>query len=216
MEKMKPIDNYEAVLRFWFPASLRNDHEVMVRHFQWWFGGGTDEEIHARFKPVFERALRGELDHWRDNPRSRLALIIVLDQFSRSLFRNSPRAYAQDPLALALTLEGLVNRHYSMLETVWEKTFFIMPLGHSERMIFLDRVVQLAEDLVEQGPKELRGILEHSASQARGHRAVIARFGRHPHRNALLGRNSTAAELAYLAEGTFVHTRGPLSLSEQE
>jgi uncharacterized protein (DUF924 family) len=89
----------------------------------------------------------------------------------------------------------------------WEKTFFFLPLGHSEELAHLEHAVKLAEELAEQAPPELRRILEHSASQARGHRDVIARFGRHPHRNAVLGRGSTPEELEYLASGQLVHTR---------
>jgi uncharacterized protein (DUF924 family) len=201
-----PGEKFEDVLRFWFPEHLRDDHAVMVSQFEWWFGGGADSAIADRFAPGLERALRGELDH-AARPRSRLALIIVLDQFSRSIYRGTARAYAQDQKALALALEGIEIGHYAALETPWEKTFFFLPLGHSEQLEYLETAVKLAEELAEQAPSELRRILEHSASQARSHREVIARFGRHPHRNAALGRQSTLEELDYLASGQLVHTR---------
>jgi uncharacterized protein (DUF924 family) len=136
-------------------------------------------------------------------------LIIVLDQFSRSIHRGTAQAYAQDRKALALALEGIEIGHYAALETPWEKTFFFLPLGHSEELGHLEAAVRLAEALVRQAPAGLLGILEHSAAQARGHRDVIARFGRHPHRNAVLGRRSTPEELDYLAGGQLVHTRLP-------
>ena len=199
----------EDVLRFWFPELSGADHARMVRQFNWWFGGGTDSAIAERFAPLLESATRGELDHWSKLPRSRLAFIIVLDQFSRSLYRGTARAFAQDPKALALALEGLAIGHYTALQTPWEKTFVLLPLGHSEELPHLERAVELAEQLAADAPPELRKILEHSASQARGHRDVIARFGRHPHRNAVLGRLSTPEELAYLARGNLVHTRAP-------
>jgi uncharacterized protein (DUF924 family) len=202
-----PGDEFEGVLLFWFPEHLRDDHTVMVSQFEWWFGGGADVVIAERFAPVLERAIQGELDDWSDRPRSRLALIIVLDQFSRSIHRGTARAYAQDQKALALALEGIEIGHYAALETPWEKTFFFLPLGHSEQLEHLETAVKLAEELAEQAPSELRRMLEHSASQARGHRDVIARFGRHPHRNAVLGRQSTPEELDYLAAGQLVHTR---------
>jgi uncharacterized protein (DUF924 family) len=163
--------------------------------------------IIERFQRLLEQAGRGERDHWAHSPRSRLALIIVLDQFSRSIHRGTARAYAQDPKALALALEGIAIGHYAALETPWEKTFFFMPLGHSEELTHLEAALRLAQELVEQGPAERRRILEHSAAQARGHRDVIARFGRHPHRNAVLGRRSTPEELDYLAAGQLIHTR---------
>jgi uncharacterized protein (DUF924 family) len=199
-------EDFEDVLRFWFPP--RNaDHVTMIRQFEWWFRGGADAVIVERFGPLVERAARGELDAWAQTPRSRLALIIVLDQFSRSLYRDTARAFAQDPKALALALDGIQNGYYDTLETPWEKTFFFLPLGHSEHLPHLNLAVRLAEGLVTQAPPELSRVLEHSASQARAHRDVIARFGRHPHRNAILNRPSTAEEIEYLASGQLVHTR---------
>lgn len=197
----------DEVLGFWFPDLSGADHARMVRQFEWWFRGGADAAVAERFAALLERAARGELDQWSHAPRSRLALIIVLDQFSRSLFRDSARAFAQDPKALALALEGLEAGHYAALETPWEKTFFLLPLGHAEELHHLDRAVSLAEQLAADAPPDVRRILEHSASQARGHRSVIARFGRHPHRNAVLGRQSTPDEIDYLASGELVHTR---------
>ncbi len=200
-------DEFEDVLRFWFPQKLSDDHAALVRQFEWWFRGGADSAIAERFRVLLERGTRGELDHWSHRPRPRLALIIVLDQFSRSLYRDTARAFAQDHRALALALEGIAIGHYAALETPWEKTFFFLPLGYSEELTHLDAAVKLAEELVEQAPAELRRMLEHSAVQARGHRDIIRRFGRHPHRNTVLGRQSTPEELDYLASGLLVHTR---------
>jgi uncharacterized protein (DUF924 family) len=205
-----PTKEFEDVLRFWFPQHLSDDHATMVRQFEWWFRGGANSIVAERFPLLLERAARGELEHWSHSPQPRLALIIVLDQFSRSLYRDTARAFAQDPKALALALQGIEIGHYAALETPWEKTFFFLPLGHSEELTHLEAAVQLAEELVEKAPTELRRVLEHSASQARGHRDVIARFGRHPHRNAVLGRPSTREELDYLASDQLVHMRPPL------
>jgi uncharacterized protein (DUF924 family) len=202
-----PDEDFGSVLRFWFPPHLRDDHAAMVRQFEWWYRGGADAAILEQFAPLFERAACGELDHWSQGPRSRLALILVLDQFSRSIHRGTARAFAQDGKALALALQGIEIGHYAALETPWEKTFFFLPLGHSEDLTQQELAVKLAEELVAEAPAELRRILEHSAAQARGHRDVIARFGRHPHRNAILGRQSTREELDYLARGQLVHTR---------
>lgn len=197
----------ESVIQFWFPELSDADRARMARQFEWWFRGGADSAIAERFAPLLERAARGELDHWSAAPRSRLALIIVLDQFSRSLYRDTARAYSQDEKALALAVEGIEAGHFLALESAWEKTFFLLPLGHSEKLLHVERAVALAEQLARSAPEHLRQILEHSASQARGHRDVIALFGRHPHRNALLGRKSTSEELEYLASGELVHKR---------
>jgi uncharacterized protein (DUF924 family) len=205
---MNMPEEFEDVLQFWFPPQLSGaDHGTMVSQFERWFRGGADSAITERFQPLLEQAAQGQRDDWSNSPRSRLALIIILDQFSRSVHRGTARAYAQDQKALALALQGIEIGHYAALETPWEKTFFFMPLGHSEELANLQTAVRLAEELVEQEPAELRRVLEHSAAQARGHRDVIARFGRHPHRNAVLGRQSTPEELAYLAGGQLIHTR---------
>jgi uncharacterized protein (DUF924 family) len=131
----------------------------------------------------------------------------VLDQFSRTVWRDTPQAFAQDFSARQLTLEGLAGGHYEQLAAVWEKTFFVLPLGHAEQLDLLERCVALCAALVPEAPAHLQGIYRFSASQSRGHRDVVARFGRQPHRNAVLGRTSTAEELAYLAAGELVHRR---------
>uniref|UniRef100_B8HL52 DUF924 domain-containing protein n=1 Tax=Cyanothece sp. (strain PCC 7425 / ATCC 29141) TaxID=395961 RepID=B8HL52_CYAP4 len=198
---------FENVLQFWFPQQLAKDQASLVRQWEWWFRGGADEEIRQHFVPVLDQAIRGELDSWAAEPRSRLALIIVLDQFPRSLYQGTAQAYAQDAQACALTLEGIDLGHYAALETPWEKTFFFLPLGHSEDLSKLDLAIKLADELVQEAQKAYRGFLEFSAEQARRHREVIAQFGRQPHRNAALGRQSTPAELDYLAQGQLVHQR---------
>ena len=197
----------EEILAFWFPPRLDADQAAHVRQFQFWFGGGANEQVVQRFTAIHDTATQGALDAWADTPRSRLALIIVLDQFSRSLHGGTALAYAQDGRAMGLAADGLERGFYDQLTTVWEKTFFMMPLGHSERLADLDRCIGLADALIAEAPVQVRALYEFSASQARGHRAVVARFGRQPHRNAALGRTSTPEELDYLAAGTFVHHR---------
>lgn len=202
----------EDVLQFWFPQSLTSqslakDQSVLGHQWLRWFRGGADAEIADRFSPLLERAIRGELDDWSQSPRSRLALIIVLDQFSRTLYRGTAQAFAQDPKACALALAGIAIGHYEALKTPWEKIFFALPLGHSEDLGNLELVTQLADDLVQQASPDCRAWLEFSAAQAHRHRDVVARFGRHPHRNEVLGRQSTPDELHYLAVGELVHQR---------
>jgi uncharacterized protein (DUF924 family) len=202
---LKPQD----VWQFWFPRlphKLRQ-RSAMLHQWQWWFRGGADAEIVERFAPLLELASKGELDSWVREPRSRLSLILILDQFSRSLHRSTPQAFAQDSKACALALEGIDIGHYAALKTPWEKTFFLLPLGHSENLKNLDLAVKLAEKLVSEATQDDRPWLEFSAEQASRHREIIARFGRHPHRNEVLGRRSTPEELEYLASGQLVHQR---------
>jgi uncharacterized protein (DUF924 family) len=198
-------EQFEDVLRFWFPSQL-GDQATIVRQWEWWFRGGGNANVIEQFSPLLERATRGEFDTWSREPRSRLALIIVLDQFSRSIHQGNAQAFAQDPKACTLTIEGIEVGHYAALETPWEKTFFFLPLGHSENLENQEQAVKLADELVKEAPQEYHALLEFSAAQARRHRDIIARFGRHPHRNEALGRRSTPEELDYLANGQLVHT----------
>lgn len=214
----------EDVLRFWFTnlnddqqANQQTDQKTMVRQWQWWFSGGGNAEIIQRFSPLLEQAVHGELDDWASEPDSRLALIIVLDQFSRAIYRGTAQAFAQDEKACSLALEGISNGHYAALGTPWEKTFFLLPLGHYEQDFIKNQslLIQLADDLVAQAPPEHRALLEFSAAQARRHAETIARFSRQPHRNQVLGRRSTPQELGYLANEPLVHTRAmPSHLSK--
>ena len=136
----------EDVLTFWFPPGLDADEETHRRQFQFWFGANA--LIAERYSEISEAAARGALEYWVGAARSRLALIIVLDQFPRSLHGGSAAAYAQDEKAVALALDGLECGFYDGLATVWEKTFFMLPLGHSERLDLTERCVQLAEALI--------------------------------------------------------------------
>ena len=204
------MDERDEVLGFWFPERPGVDLGTHREQWLWRMHGGADAAIVERFSALCARAARGACDGWAETARGRLALVVVLDQFSRSVWRDTPRAFAQDPKALALALEGLANGHYDALGSVWEKTFFSMPLGHCEgpdHLARLDRVIALCRALVAEAPAELRPLYEFSAEQPVLHRRVIAAFGRHPHRNRVLGRTSTADELAYVAKGVFPHQR---------
>lgn len=198
---------FESVLQFWFPDCFDCNQTTLVRQWQQWFQGGANAIIVRRFSPLLEQAIRGELNDWADQPRSRLALILVLDQFSRILYQGTPQAFAQDPEACRLTQTGIALGHYAALKTPWEKTFFVLPLGHSEDLSNLELVVQMTAELILEAPPEHRPLLEFSAEQAQRHRDIIARFGRHPHRNEILGRESTAEELEYLMSGQLVPKR---------
>jgi uncharacterized protein (DUF924 family) len=200
------------VLAFWFPDPADVDPDTHLLHWRWRMQGGADEEIVRRFSDLTAQAAVGQLDHWAADPRGRLALIIALDQFPRSVWRGSPRAFAQDEKALALVLEGYGNGHYDALETPWERTVYNLPMGHCEgpdHLDRLDRAIQLAQDIHATAPDHLKPGYAFAAQQPVEVRKVIAAFGRHPHRNAILSRASTPEEEPYLAEGKFPHLRDP-------
>ncbi len=177
-----------------------------------WFGKDEafDREISDRFKALHRAAAAGDKDRWAETAEGALALIIVLDQFSRNIFRATPDAFAQDPKALGLALEGLENGHYAALSTPWEQTTYQLSLTHCEgpdHLARLDRAHALAQEILASAPDHLRPIYAFAVEQKVLHRRVIAAFGRFPHRNAALGRTSTPEEAAYVAGGEFPHRR---------
>lgn len=201
----------EAVLAFWFPD---DGHEADYdAHRAFWthrMRGGADSAICSQFAELTHAAARGFLDHWTATPRGRLALVIVLDQFSRSVWRDTPGAFAQDIKAASLVLDGFETGHYDSLPNVWEKAFCLIAVGHCEgpgHMARMERTMLLARALREEAPEHLQVVYRVVEDQHRLTSEVIAAFGRHPHRNAVLGRISTAAEEAYIAAGAFPHQR---------
>lgn len=206
---------WDEVLAFWFPEGRalridpeRIDPESHAEHWRWRLHGGADGAIAARFSELTAWAEAGILDHWAAVPEGRLALIVALDQFPRSLWRGTPRAYAQDPAALALALAGLDNGAYAGLPVPWFQIAFTQPLGHAEGPDHLDRIdrlIGLREEIAARSPAPLQPLYRSLVAQAGEVRGVIAGFGRHPHRNAVLGRISTQAEAAWLEKGAFPH-----------
>jgi len=197
-----PPTTAEDVLTFWLGTAPRTSDELKA-HMKRWFGGSTDldTEIAARFAPAMAAAAAGELADWAAQPRGRLALIVLLDQFPRSVYRGEARAFDQDARALELTLTGIdagMDRDLGPLE----RLFFYMPLQHAESREIQERSVETFEAFskVEVEPL-LRGALSGVADYARQHRDIIAAFGRFPHRNAVLGRRNTAEEQSYLDHG---------------
>lgn len=182
---------YEEVLDYWFGPGDTVSDEVRQR----WFkkSEATDRDIRERFGDAVARAGRGELDEWAATPRGRLALVILLDQFTRNIHRERPEAFACDAKAQRLVSEGLGRGDDRELSAA-QRAFLYMPLMHAEDFELQNRGVALFE-AAGQGS---------FADYARRHRDIIERFGRFPHRNAVLGRESTTEELEFLREpGSF-------------
>jgi uncharacterized protein (DUF924 family) len=200
-----------AVLDFWFP-NTGHENDPMTHRAFWTerMQGGMDEAICRDFGPLTEAAARGELDHWAEIPRGRLALIIALDQFPRSYWRDRPRAYAQDIRATCHALTGIANGHWDALDNNWEKQFYLICISHCEgpdHLARIDLVIEKSKELTKRGPPLLRKMSEIAVEQGELVRANIAMFGRHPHRNKVLDRPSTKAEDAYVSAGIFPHNR---------
>lgn len=173
--------HYQEVLDFWF----------VPEHQPHWFAKNDafDQLIEKKFKSLQQKAAQSELWNWRKTAEGRLAEIIVLDQFSRNLFREDPRAFSQDPLALALAQEAITLNLDQQLSPE-QRTFLYLPFMHSESSDIHKFAVKLFERLG--NPVNLE--FEHK------HKVIIDRFGRYPHRNAILQRQSTAEELAFLQQ----------------
>jgi uncharacterized protein (DUF924 family) len=172
--------------------------------------GGMDADIRAHWADVTKAGARGDLDGWAGTPRGRLALIIVLDQFPRSLWRDTPAAFAQDIKATRIALDGIDTGHFAALDWPWERNFYLIAMSHCEgpdHLDRMDRVIALADAEVAAMTGDLARLYQDMARQPRRVREIIARFGRHPHRNDTFGRLSSAAEAAYIAEGDFPHER---------
>jgi uncharacterized protein (DUF924 family) len=193
---------FSEVLDFWFPASSswRSDH--LSVQLEWWYRGGADAAVRRRFVELNEWALAGQLDRWTRTPRGRLALIIVLDQFTRAIHRGTAGTYAGDPAAVALAREGLQNGHYEAILSPWQRVFFALPLLHSEEAKLLEQGIQCLRALRGDAPQSFDWWFEMILTQARWQMDVLSRFGRDPRRNAVLGRSSTPAERDYLGLDT--------------
>ncbi|MDI4631915.1 DUF924 family protein [Pelomonas sp. V22] len=183
----------QQVLNFWF-GSLGSAEDDQLRGA--WFRKSEvfDEEIRSRFGALLEQALAGGLKEWERSSHGSLARIVLLDQFTRNAFRNMPRAFAGDAEALRVSLALLESGKFKSLTTL-QRWFALMPLEHAEDLAMQDRSVAAFEQLAAEDER-MTGALDYAIK----HREVVAQYGRFPHRNALLGRESTAAELAYLAQ----------------
>lgn len=171
----------QDILHFWFEELSDKQHFTKEP--------ALDAAMRQRFGATLEAAACCELFGWRGTPQGRLAEILLLDQFSRNIFRDSARAFAQDALALVLAQE-LVGGEHDLQLTVQQRAFAYMPYMHSESLRVHGEAVRL---FGQPG-------LESNLGFALRHQAIIARFGRYPHRNVLLGRDSSAEELAFLSE----------------
>lgn len=172
---------FEQVLTFWFEETAPD---------RWWAADPAfDEQVRQRFLGLLRQAARGELSAWRATARGRLAEIIVLDQFSRNIFRGTAQAFAQDPVALVLAQEAVAGGAHRALSPV-ECSFLLLPFMHSESTLIHARAEALYKEFAPAGNYdfELR------------HKRIIDRFGRYPHRNEVLGRESSPEEAEFLRQ----------------
>lgn len=181
----------QDVLDFWFSESARTR----------WFekDPGFDAEIHRHFGAAVRQAAEGRLDDWAETPESCLALVLLLDQFPRNIHRDSPRAFATDPKARAVADKAIARGFDRRLPQDW-RIFLYLPFEHSEALADQHRAVALVRQLAEGQEGDARTQALNYLDYAVRHEQVIARFGRFPHRNAVLGRPSTPEEEDFLKQ----------------
>ncbi|MGB5633562.1 MAG: DUF924 family protein [Waterburya sp.] len=172
---------FSEVLNFWFDERVKPQWFKKSEEF--------DREIKERFESMYRYAKTGELDRWRNVPHSTLALIIILDQFPRNMYRQTPQAFATDAKAIKLTKYAIAN-NYQQSMTTEQQVFLYMPLMHSEHKTDQELCVKLFTKLGK----------EDNLKFARKHQEIIDRFGRFPHRNQILGRESTPEEREFLIQ----------------
>lgn len=195
------MNEIEQVLEFWF-GSAGADGAIDPAKRKMWFGHSRkhDAEIRKRHAALHERACRGELDaEWTQSPRGRLALILILDQFSRHLHRGTAQAFAQDPVAQRLAVSG-IERSVDRELLPAQRAFFYLPLEHAEDIELQRLCVRCFDGLAHTVAPARRKDYASFLDYATRHRDIIERFGRFPHRNKILGRASTPEEVEFLKQ----------------
>jgi uncharacterized protein (DUF924 family) len=189
------------VVEFWFGTPARTPEEVMQKTLRWFRGGeAMDREARERFGRAVERAVRGELDAWAEEPSGRLALVLLLDQLTRNVFRGDPaRMYAGDARAQRLALEAF-DRGMDRGLPYEQRLFLSMPLLHAEDLALQRRAGAIAAALAAEAPPQYAQMAAMNREQTAKYTSVIERFGRFPHRNAVLGRASTPEEEEFLKD----------------
>jgi uncharacterized protein (DUF924 family) len=188
----------EAILDCWFGSDAEDAVVASKRGSLWWKSDpAVDDDLRARFADLVEKAGRNELGEWASTPRGLLALILLSDQFPRNIHRNTPRAFAFDPIARAHCRDGIARGFDIHLRPI-ERVFHYLPLEHSELLADQDDSVRLFSNLARDAGAETKELFAGYLRFAERHREIVERFGRFPHRNRILGRESTAEEIAFL------------------
>lgn len=187
----------QQVLAFWFGSTINRESPGKQAKLWWSKQPTIDQQIRRDFEDGLQALIRGEYIKWLETAHGRLAAIIVADQFSRNMYRDSPQAFTQDAMALDWCLEGIDNGQDLELKPI-ERTFFYLPLEHSEDLAMQALSCRQFAQLFHQVPQSEAEAFRGFSEFAERHREVILQFGRFPHRNATLGRHSTVEEQQYL------------------
>ena len=191
----------QRVLDFWFQPGSMDQPTIDSRMDRWFTADAiTDALIRTEFGPLVEKASKGLLDAWTATPQGRLALILLLDQFRRSIYRGTPKAFSRDPHALKICVEGAATGAYKSL-TPFQQAFYFMPLQHAESLKIQERSIRIYEGLVSGVSDTQKATFATFAQFAELHHDIVKSFGRFPHRNKTLGRPNTPEEAEFLGAG---------------
>lgn len=195
--------HYQAVLDFWF-GSLTSEYAAAPEKLSMWFRDGAqyDDTIREKFSELHANACAGQLDIWQNEAKSCLALVILLDQFSRHLYRNQAQAFSNDAKAIGIVKNSIAEQVDQQLFLI-ERKFLYMPLMHAEDLAIQDLSTTMFSQLVDEAPIEYKESFRNTLSFAESHRYVIEKFGRFPELNSILGRTNTTAESEFLATGKY-------------
>lgn len=202
-DKLALNQKVNEILHFWFGQDAA---DIVEDRGQMWFAGGApiDQQIKAQFSQSVMTAANGELSAWQNGPASCLALILLLDQFTRNIFRGTAKAFASDALVVDICKNGLANAFDKQL-SLSQRVFFYLPLEHSESLADQELCVKLfaalAEDAIKKYGEQYQKVFAGYIDYAVEHRDIILEYGRFPYRNKVLDRKSTQAELDYLKQG---------------
>jgi uncharacterized protein (DUF924 family) len=202
-------DAISDIIGFWHGPALENPETASDRR-DWWYRGGApvDDEIRARFGDLVEEARGGGLSEWRETSEGVLALVLLLDQFTRNLYRNTIDAYSGDALAFEIMAGAIrlnLDKNLHPVSRIW----LYHPFHHSEEVVAQDTGITILKALKRQGPAPWRPYIQRSIVGWTKHRDIVARFGRFPHRNHVLGRPSSRKEVTYLAKDGQSFGQGP-------
>jgi len=194
------METIDSIWHYWFGGGADEAEIIRAKSELWWKKNpGADAEIRRRFGPLLEAEARGELDSWDREPRGRLARILLCDQFPRNMFRGNARAFAYDERARRLARATLELKIDQSLRPI-ARVFAYLPFEHSENVQDQATGVRLFIALHEQAPDDVKDAYRNFLDYARRHQEIIDRFGRFPHRNGVLGRDSTPEEREFLKQ----------------
>ncbi|NMZ80861.1 DUF924 family protein [Pseudomonas mandelii] len=190
---------WQPLLEWWF-GTFESPQDIAADKGKLWFGKRDSQDLEAqtRFGDWVEQALAGGLTEWAQRPEGWLALVLLLDQLPRMIFRDTPKSFSGDLRAQVLVAQGIAADFDRQLRPI-QRVFIYLVFEHCENLAVQNEAVSRYIDLVAQQPESDRALFIDYLNYAEKHQQVIARFGRFPHRNAVLGRESTAEELAFLS-----------------